>query len=305
MIDKLNDAFINKEIDKTEYSERMYVQHEQLFHYAELINHTDVKSIEIIQGNVIVTSNRHNIKMVCQKDDIRAVPYELINIGEYEIDDSNLIYSFILDNHTVFDIGANSGWYSMGLTKNKKSINMYAFEPMPKTYNQLVKNIKLNDLTGEINIYNHGLSDKDGNVEFYYFPNNSGNSSMAKMNDGVSEKMVLKVKRLDTFVDDNKVKKIDFIKCDVEGAELLVFKGGMKTIKRDKPIIFAEMLRKWAAKYDYHPNVIINMFKEIEYRCFVSRNGKLEEFFIMDEDTVETNYLFIHKDSWANEKVNS
>lgn len=38
--------------------------------------------------------------------------------------------------------------------------------------------------------------------------------------------------------------KIDFIKCDVKGAELLVFKGGIETLKRDRLSIFTEMRRK-------------------------------------------------------------
>ena len=45
---------------------------------------------------------------------------------------------------------------------------------------------------------------------------------------------------LDEFVKGKKT-KVDFIKCDVEGAELLVFTGGIKSIEKYKPIIFAEM----------------------------------------------------------------
>ena len=42
----------------------------------------------------------------------------------------------------------------------------------------------------------------------------------------------------------------------------------LETFKKFKPIIFTEMLRKWAAKFGYHPNDIINYFSNFGYNCF-------------------------------------
>jgi len=89
---------------------------------------------------------------------------------------------------------------------------------------------------------------------------------------------------------------VDFIKCDVEGAELFVFRGAKETIATYKPIIFTEMLRKWAKKFDYHPNEIISLFNGLGYRCFSIRNGFLSELSYMDDSTVETNFFFLHKE---------
>jgi hypothetical protein len=88
--------------------------------------------------------------------------------------------------------------------------------------------------------------------------------------------------------------KVDFIKCDVEGAELFVFQGGVKTISRDKPVIFTEMVRKWSAKFNYHPNQIIELLRGIGYRCFRAEGNALVEFPVMDENTAETNFFFLH-----------
>ena len=104
---------------------------------------------------------------------------------------------------------------------------------------------------------------------------------------------------MDTFVKDEKISALDFVKCDVEGAEYFVYQGGLETLKKFKPIIFSEMLRKWSAKFDYHPNDIINLLKQIGYLCFVIRGRKLEEFTLMDENTLETNFIFLHKEKHA------
>lgn len=48
---------------------------------------------------------------------------------------------------------------------------------------------------------------------------------------------------LDNFIEKNKISNVDFIKCDVEGAELFVFQGGLTTIERFKPIVISEISR--------------------------------------------------------------
>lgn len=62
------------------------------------------------------------------------------------------------------------------------------------------------------------------------------------------------------------------------------------------PVVFSEMLRKWSAKFGYTPNDIIKFFKNLGYRCFViADEEKLRECPIVTENTVETNYFFLHE----------
>ena len=92
---------------------------------------------------------------------------------------------------------------------------------------------------------------------------------------------------------------LDFIKCDVEGAELLVFQGGEDVLREQKPAIFTEMLRKWSAKFDYHPNQIIELFARLGYGCFTISSRKLRRFDRMDDATLETNFFFLHRERHA------
>jgi hypothetical protein len=87
---------------------------------------------------------------------------------------------------------------------------------------------------------------------------------------------------------------VDFIKCDVEGAEKFVFEGAVEMLRRDRPIVYTEMLRKWAAKFDYHPNQIIKFFADLGYLCYVVNDGFLQELKIMDDTTIQTNFFFLH-----------
>jgi len=211
-----------------------------------------------------------------------------------------IIGKLIDSDSVIFDIGANYGWYSLIFSKNFPNARVFAFEPIPATFNYLEKNISINNCVG-IKAFNHGLSNVTGAINFYFYPELSGNASISNVSDREDARIIqCLVKRLDEFVFENNVHP-DFIKCDVEGAEFLVFRGGYESIRKYKPIIFAEMLRKWAEKFNYHPNQVINFLKDLGYRCFAPHNGQLKEFYKMDENTIETNFFFMHSEKHKNQ----
>lgn len=106
------------------------------------------------------------------------------------------------------------------------------------------------------------------------------------------KKIIAKFSTLDSFVQQNDIKQLDILKCDVEGAEKFVFEGGMDTLQKYKPIIYCEMLRKWAKKFNYHPNDIIEMLKPLGYQCYeVSAQGFALIESVTDE-TEATNFIF-------------
>ena len=285
-------------IPKQKYIEMMHQVHEILFEYSEFIRDTDIASIEISDGKVTMTSRAYGIKILCDEIDHRTAPIEVLNINEYEKSELAIIKRLIGPNFRIFDIGANIGWYSLVLSKIFKDSNIYSFEPIPKTFLQLKQNIELND-ADNIHAFNFGFSDQTGPLTFYYYPEGSGNSSAAKLTDIPSiQKMTCKVKKLDDFVKQKQL-GIDFIKCDVEGAELFVFQGGLHAICQNKPIIFTELLRKWSAKFNYHPNKIIDLLTNEGYLCFSIKKEHLLKIHEITEETVETNFFFLHETSHA------
>lgn len=291
-IKELKAGFTSKQINKPEYIIHMHDCHKTLYEYADFIRDTDIKKIEISDGQVIATSREHGIKMFCDPSDRRIAPIETLNFNHYEKDETDMVLRLVDNGQNVFDIGGNFGWYSLVIAKARK-VKLYTFEPVPRTFGYLVQNVSLNGL-GNIELFNFGFSDKEENLCFYYYPEGSGNASIANLSgsEGV-QSITCQVKRLDDFSKELGG-SVDFIKCDVEGAELLVFKGGLQTIEKYKPVVFTELLRKWAAKVGYHPNEVIELFTGIGYRCFTVAGEKLAEFGLVDEETVETNFFFLH-----------
>ncbi len=286
-------AFESQQLSKPDFIDRMHAQHSALFDYAAWLPKTDIARIEISDGLVVMQSRRDGVRIACDPDDKRIAPIEILNFFDYERTDSDLIDRLVKDGDGILDIGANIGWYSIRLAKRLPSSRILAFEPIPRTHAQLKRNAALNGVAN-VQIFGHGFSDRAQTLTFYYYPTGSGNASSAKLVDvaGVQE-VQCQVLPLDDFLGQHPA-KVDFIKCDVEGAELLVFKGAVKTLAQHQPIVFSEMLRKWSARFNYHPNEIIGLFKGLGYRCFAAQGDGLAEFQAITDDTIETNFFFLH-----------
>jgi FkbM family methyltransferase len=306
--------YLKKKIIKKNYIKKIYkLYHRSLFDYSDLINKTDIRKIEITNSELSFISKRYGVKIYPLRHDHRSAPLECLNFGGYEEKELQTILKIVPKNGNFLDIGANIGWHSIIIAKFCKKLKVHSFEPIKKTYTCLQKNIKYNFLKN-IKAYNFGFYNKNKKILFYSYPEGSGNSSisnLSKQKNVILQKCNVKV--LDDFINKKKI-KVDFIKCDVEGAELFVFLGAKKVLLEHKPIIFCEMLRKWCKKFKYHPNEIILLFEKYGYRCFYINNSnnqknfswggrrsflkkfRLKEIKKITDRTKETNFLFIHKE---------
>lgn len=154
--------------------------------------------------------------------------------GKFEPLQSKKIINSLNQGDVVLDIGANIGYYSILASKlvGKKG-KVYAFEPDPQNIKLLYKNIKLNNCSNVI-VIEAALGSKKGELRLIQDLSNPGESKLSEKNMGNS--VMVKVLTLDQFVNSEKIKKIDLIKVDVEGSELDVLKGSIKTLKLNKSL---------------------------------------------------------------------
>lgn len=293
--------FKSNKLSKADFITKMHEFHKVLFDFSENLANTEIAKIEIEDGKVIFTSRKTDlhpggVKFYVDVLDKRVTPVDTFNFDQYELEDSEMLYKLVSEGDTIFDVGANIGWYSNHLSKKLPGATIYSFEPIPETFAQVKRNTELNQAKN-ITLNNVALSDKVQTLTFYYSPTITGASSAANITENENmAKLECQTNTIDKFVKENNISKLDFIKCDVEGAEFMVYKGGAETIEKYKPIVFTEMLRKWAAKFNYHPNDIIAFFKQFGYNCYTSHEGKLVPIETVTDDTLETNFFFLHPD---------
>lgn len=276
----------------------MQAFHARLRQYQEWIGPTQVKSIQI-DANELRVITQEGVAMVWDPEDLRTAPNVLINHGSYEPEESSLLLESARDCAIVFDIGANVGFYSLHWSRRlAKHGAVHAFEPVPRTYSRLARNVALNGLSDVVTVNNLGLSDQTRGDRMF-LPNFSGSGAASIINlhpEESSEEVDVRLTTLDKYVSDNQIICLDLMKIDVEGAELMVLRGGMETISQHRPLIFTELLRKWSRAFGYHPNDVIQLLGTMGYGCWAVKHGRLKPFEAMNEQTVETNFFFAHRE---------
>ena len=128
-----------------------------------------------------------------------------------------------------------------------KNIKTYSFEPNLNNYNILNKNLKINNFNKSIT-YNLGLSDSNGELEFYYRKDKSGhgtfNKDIKKKELNLSTK--IKIEKLDNI---NIVGENILLKIDIEGHELNCIKGMLNLLESKKiKILCIEISRVFFGK---------------------------------------------------------
>jgi len=280
-------------LTKHQFIESMHQYHRVLFQYSQRLRENVVERLCITNQGVELTS-RAGVRFACDPDDIYGIPLGAFSFGEVERVAGDLLRRFMPEKGVFFDIGANVGWYSCHFAQSHPQVQVYAFEPLPVTYEWLKRNIDLNGFNN-IESFNVGLGEKEEIMQFYFRPDMTGAASARNITESASSIYDCPIRRLDDCWREIG-RNPDLIKCDVEGAELFVFRGGRDCLAEAQPIIFCEMLRKWSAKFGYTPNNIINFLAKLGYACFEPTVNGLKAFESMTEETVETNFFFLHRD---------
>ena len=293
--------FMTGEIDKFQYGEYINDQHAGLFDYPEFLAGTDVAEIRITAEGVTVSSAAHDIAMLVDAVDLHATPYTLLDFGSYETDETAFLKAVFRDGEVFLDIGANLGWYSLVLGRKCPTSHIYAFEPIPSTVKVLEKNIRLNRLDN-IEPICMGMFNKEDELSFLYAADVSGATSLKLTGQSRGrtsiQKVVCRTTTLDIFCATRNIVP-SLLKVDVEGAELMVVQGGAKTLE-STPIILMELLRKWSRAFGYHPNDVFALLEAYGYRAWVFvEGGRLQPCPQVTEETVQTNYVFMHPQKHA------
>jgi len=151
---------------------------------------------------------------------------------------AEIMKKFVKKGDVVMDIGANIGIYSLLLAKivgNKGKV--YSFEPDPKNFKILKKNIGINKYKNIIPI-KKAISNKTGKTKLFIAEFNKGDHRIYP-SDEKRKFIEIETISLNDYSKNNK-DKIKFIKMDIQGAEVLAFEGGNSFFKKQKPVILQE-----------------------------------------------------------------
>jgi len=178
----------------------------------------------------------------------------------------------------VVDAGANIGCFTLRSARLVgPSGSVVAFEPSATSFSILMKNLRLNGLRNTLAM-NFGLGEKEDISKYWVYDSSLLNSTAPEVRKDAKlvgvESVQLRV--LDDVLDEQRIKSLDYLKLDTEGAELAILRGAKKSLSRFHPRIAGEAHPGWS----YSGATILEYLKTFGYKGLVGPSpSKDAEFF--------------------------
>ncbi len=152
-------------------------------------------------------------------------------LGSYEYEKQQTIAREVWPGSVFYDVGANVGFYSLLSSLLVGRGRVFAFEPAPRNLAYLRMHLELNH-AGNVEVLPLAISDTIGEAQFQIEPS----GLMGHLAHGGSTTVL--TASLDSLVESGRIAPPDFIKMDIEGAELLALQGASQIFQRFRPVLF-------------------------------------------------------------------
>lgn len=257
------------------------------------INHIKARLYTFILRRIIkrpmVVRDRNGFRLtVIPEEPVYSLFYNGF-LGYPEIGEQEYCKQAIKPGMTVFDVGANLGQFTMLFASLVGSNGkVVAFEPVAETMSRLKVHIKQNNLKNIITEQAAVSDVHNSRVTLNIFPegysvwNTMGNPTMFRREDPTKtilpcRQESVKTVTIDNYCLQNKIGKIDYLKVDIEGAELNAIRGCSAMLKKRaiRKIQF-EVSREMIHGMRLEGSEVFELLDELKYRCFpISDKGML------------------------------
>ncbi|MBG1244661.1 FkbM family methyltransferase [Nostoc sp. NZL] len=221
----------------------------------------------------------------------------------YEISEQLLVSKIVRAGMMVFDIGANIGDYSILFSKLVGVYGkVYSFEPTLSTFNKLKLRLS-NSKCNNVYPFQQAVYSDNSQITFNEFSedfsawNSIGKPQMPDPQGSgqyvpIVNTEIIETITLDSFCKNNNIQKIDYLKIDVEGAEIDVLQGAAKLL-REKNIYFIqfEISQKMLEGLNRNAQSTFDLLNEYGYECHrININGDIGEK-VTESNSFYENYI--------------
>jgi FkbM family methyltransferase len=191
--------------------------------------------------------------------------------GRYEQNEFCLLARILKPGMTFIDIGANMGLYTLFAARRVgESGCAVAIEPSVREMEILRNNVEQNTL-GNVRLHHVALSDRASEVELLVAGlQNSGHNTLGAFgyNTILDHREKVRAMRLDDLVESEKLGRVDVIKMDIEGAELVALRGASETIQRFHPVMHLELSDRALQHQHSSSGDVLDLLAQHGYRFF-------------------------------------
>jgi len=200
-------------------------------------------------------------------DTSSSIEYHLLFRGCHEPEIVNLIKQVVRPGNFCLDIGANIGAHTLLMARIAGSTgHVIGLEPHPQIYHRLLQNTCLNRLTN-VKVVNAALADKDGTIDLYGFAADAFEQGISSLLPDHEAKTKIEVRAIRgaTLVREQRIEACDFLKIDVEGAELDVLQGARSILHNQRPLILVELFEPHQQRFGRSCQRIVDFLETYDY----------------------------------------
>ena len=199
--------------------------------------------------------------------------------GRFENVESQFVEGFLKPGMVVLDIGAHHGYYTLLASQKVGPLGrVIAFEPSPRERSRLLQHLQMNSCAN-VQVEETALGEADGRAELYVVRGRGTgcNSLRPPAVREATDATQVRVTRLDDYIRNHDLPRVDFVKMDVEGAELTVLQGATEFLeRRPRPVIFCEVQDMRTRAWGYPAREIVGFLRDRGFRwCVPSADGTI------------------------------
>lgn len=229
---------------------------------------------------------RQSVKWMLDLDEV--IDFMIFIFGGFDLKGINKFKSKINSEDTIVDIGANIGSFSLMVSQKLKNTGrIISIEPSDFAYNKFLKNLELNeDLSSRITSFQGFVTEKSNfkpkgihaswNVLSSEERHENHCGILTSTNGAVSL-------TLDDIMTHFSIKKLDWLKIDVDGYEKGVLLGGQNVFNIHKPKIFMELCEYSLEEHNSSVDEILSFLIQFNYTFY----GVNDYFFNQDIDAIK------------------
>jgi FkbM family methyltransferase len=174
-----------------------------------------------------------------------------------------------------YDVGVHAGSWTVPASRRLSRGHVYAFEALPYYARVLRTTLALLGRRN-VTITVGAVGEAEGEVDILW-KDAAGQrlTGMTRISRGgdVGETVRVRSLTIDAFRRRNPGGRLRLMKCDVEGAELLVLRGAAATIDADRPLVFCELYDAYCARFGYTAGDVFAFFAGRDYRTLSFAHG--------------------------------
>jgi FkbM family methyltransferase len=219
-----------------------------------------------------------------------------IVLGGFENAERAFVEGFLRPHMIVLDVGAHHGFYTLLASKKVGPAGrVLAFEPSPRERKKLLRHLRLNHCTN-VKIWDCALGRREGTADLFVVDGaETGCNSLRPPNAlQPTTTLPIRVLSLDECLKQDGIEHVDFVKLDVEGAEIEVLNGATRLLDRQpRPVLLCEVQEIRTAPWGYPAKAIIDFLRQRGFQWFSASDVQSLKPIPSDQTEFDGNYVAI------------